>query len=120
MITREHLTSAIDAISAVDPQTGFGLKTLFEAARITAPAVKNSRDHASETGSFPYYFDGQRVDIPKTAFVAHGIPSLEQSLVLQWGALREKQTRAAAWVSGDVRQLASDIRQAGAASPCEP
>jgi acetoin utilization deacetylase AcuC-like enzyme len=116
MITHEHLASAIDAIAAVDPQTGFGLKTLFEAARITAPAVKNSRDHTSGAGSFPYYFDGQRVEIPKTAFVAHGIPTLEQSLVLKWGTFREKQTRAAAWVSGNVRQLARDIRQAGAAT----
>jgi len=114
MITREHLTSAIDAVTAVDPQAGCGLKMLFEAARITAPAVKNSRDQGPGTGSFPYYFDGQRVEIPKTAFVAHGIPTLEQSLVLKWGEFREKQTRAAAWVSGDVRQLANDIRKAGA------
>ncbi|HSO19917.1 MAG TPA: hypothetical protein VLT88_10685, partial [Desulfosarcina sp.] len=116
MITREHLQAAVAAIHAVDPETGFGLKMLLDQARIKAPATDPSDAHDSGTRSFPYYFDGQRVDIPKTAFVARGIPVLEQSLVFQLGELRAKQSRAAAWISGNVRQLVGDIRRAGAAA----
>jgi acetoin utilization deacetylase AcuC-like enzyme len=115
MITREHLQSAIHAIHAVNPDAGLGLKGLFAASRITVPTARGAPEDAGQR-SFTFYFDGQRVDIPKTAFVAHGIPTLEQSLVFKFGELREKQARAAGWISGNVRQLVGAIRQAGAAA----
>lgn len=114
MITREHLTAAIAAVSAVNPEHALGLKALLDAARIAAPRAAQARDHEAGTHFFHYYFDGQRVNIPKTAFVARSIPALEQSLVFKLGELRGKQALAAAWVSGNVRQLAGEIRQTGA------
>ncbi len=116
MITREHLKMAIDAISAVDRESGYGLRELFDAARISTPAAVTFHARDSRDRGFHYYFEGQRVDIPKTAFVAEGIATLEQSLVLKLGELREKQARSAGWISGNVRQLADDIRRAGAES----
>jgi acetoin utilization deacetylase AcuC-like enzyme len=114
MIKREHLKMAIDAISAVDRESGYGLLELFEAARISVPAAEDGHARSSGGWEFHYYFEGERVDIPKTAFVAEGIATLEQSLVLKLGELREKQIRASNWVSGNVRKLADDIRRAGA------
>ena len=116
MIKREHLKMAIDAISVVDPDSGYGLQELFGAARITIPVVDAFHERDSAGRGFHYYFEGQRVDIPKTAFVADGIGTLEQSLVFKLGELRKKQILAAGWVSGNVRQLADDIRRAGAES----
>lgn len=114
MIKREHLKMAIDAISALDRESGYGLRELFDDARIRLPAGGASSAKESGAGGFHYYFEGERVPIPKTAFVAEGIATLEQSLVFKLGALRQKQARAADWTSGNVRQLAGDIRRAGA------
>ncbi len=116
MIKPEHLRAAITAVNAIDPDAGLGLKRLFDAQRITVPASEQARDPVGSPRSFHYYFVGERVDIPKTAFVARGIAILEQSLVFKLGELREKQASAATWISGNVRQLARDIRQAGAAA----
>lgn len=113
MIKREHLKMAIDAIYAVDRESGYGLRELFDAARISIPATEDSHARSSGGWGFHYYFEGERVDIPKTSFVAEGISTLEQSLVLKLGELREKQIRSVDWVSGNVRQLARDIRRAG-------
>ena len=114
MIKREHLKMAIDAISAVDRESGYGLRELFEATRISVPAAEDNYARSSGGWGFNYYFEGERVDIPKTAFVADGIAALEQSLVFKLGELREKQIGAARWVSGNVPKLAGDIRRAGA------
>jgi acetoin utilization deacetylase AcuC-like enzyme len=114
MIKREHLNMAIEAIHAVDPEAGYGLRELFDTARITLPAVEALSDSGSVERGFSFYFEGERVDVPKTAFVAEGIATLEQSLVFKLGELRQKQARAADWTSGNVRQLAGDIRRAGA------
>ncbi|WP_372681962.1 histone deacetylase [Desulfosarcina sp.] len=114
MIKREHLGMAIEAVYAVDRESGYGLRELFDAARISIPTADDRRARDSGGRGFYYYFEGERVDIPKTDFVAEGIATLEQSLVLKLGELREKQIRAARWVSGNVRQLAGDIRRAGA------
>ncbi|MGA6925324.1 MAG: histone deacetylase [Desulfosarcina sp.] len=111
MIKREHIKMAIDAIDAVDPESGYSLRALFDAARINL----STTDDVHGRG-FHYYFEGQRVDIPRTAFVAEGIATLEQSLMHQLGRLREKQAMAAGWVSGNVRQLAGEIGRAGAES----
>ncbi len=116
MIKPEHLQAAIAAVNAVDPAAGLGLRGLFDAHRITVPASEQARDQVAGTRSFHYYFDGERVDIPKTAFVARGIPILEQSLVFKLGELRQKHACTTAWISGNVRQLAGDMRQAGAAA----
>lgn len=114
MITREHLKMAIDAIYAVDPDSGYGLRELFDAARISLPGAEDPHGKDSGDRGFHYYFEGERVAVPKTSFVAEGIATLEQSLVFKLGELRQKQTMAANWVSGNVRQLAGDIRSAGA------
>ena len=112
MIKREHIQLAIDAIRRVDRESGYGLQALFDDARIRIAAATPA--DAFGEGGFQYYFEGERVDVPKTAFVADGIATLEQSLIFKWGELREKHLRAATWVSGNVRQLAGDIRRAGA------
>jgi len=114
MIKREHLKMAIDAIYAIDRESGYSLRELFDAARISVPAAEDAYAQGSGGWGFHYYFEGERVDIPKTAFVAEGIATLEQSLVLKWGELRKKHFMAADWVSGNVQQLAGNIRRAGA------
>ncbi len=114
MIKREHLRLAIDAIAAVDGESGYGLRELFEASRIRLPGSDNAPAGGDTYRGIHYYFEGERVDIPKTAFVAEGIATLEQSLILKLGELREKQRRALDWVSGNVHQLIGQIRKAGA------
>ena len=114
MIKREHLHMAIEAIHAVDPEAGYGLRELFDAARITLPAAEALSDSGSVERGFSFYFEGERVDVPKTAFVAEGIATLEQALVFMLGKLRQKQNLAENWTSGNVWQLAGEIRQAGA------
>ncbi|BBO69959.1 hypothetical protein DSCA_38890 [Desulfosarcina alkanivorans] len=114
MIKREHLKKAIDAIDAVDRECGYGLRELFDANRIRLPTTEDTpvRDYGDR--GFHYYFEGERVTIPKTAFVAEGIAALEQSLVFKLGALRHKQDMAADWTSGNVRQLAGEIQRGAA------
>ncbi|WP_319522517.1 histone deacetylase [uncultured Desulfosarcina sp.] len=116
MIRREQLKMAIDAIYAVDRETGYGLRTLFDDARIAVPAIETATVRSESGWAVHYYFDGQRVDIPATAMVADGIATLEQSLVFKWGELREKQICGERWTAGDLGKLAGAIRQAGAAA----
>lgn len=114
MIKSEHIQNAIGAIDRVDRESAYGLQALLDDSRIrVAPGPVAPSENAEERG-FCYYFEGERVDVPKTAFVADGIATLEQSLVFKWGQLREKQLRAANWKPGEVRKLAGDIRRAGA------
>ena len=116
MIRREQLKMAIDAIYAVDRETGYGLGTLFDEARIAIPAADSATVRSESGWDVHYYFDGQRVDLPATAMVADGIATLEQSLIFKWGELREKQACGERWAAGDLRKLARSIRQAGAAA----
>ncbi|BBO90553.1 histone deacetylase [Desulfosarcina ovata] len=114
MIKREHIQLALDAIHHVDRESGYGLQALFDDQRIRIAPDSGGQTEDSEGKGFLYYFEGERVDVPKTAFVADGIATLEQSLVFKWGELREKQLRVGTWISGNIHQLAGDIRRAGA------
>ncbi len=115
MIKREHIQQAIQVIGRIDRNSGFGLQALLDDYRIRVVHGSAAPEELSSDKAFHYYFDGQRVDVPKTAFVAEGIATLEQSLVFKWGQSREKQRRLAGWEAADIRQLAGDIRRAGAA-----
>ena len=115
MITKEHIQQAIQAIGQIDRNSGFGLQALLDGYRIRAVQGSAAPEELSSDKAFHYYFDGQRVDVPKTGFVAEGIATLEQSLMFKWGQSREKQRRLSGWEAANIRQLAGDIRRAGAA-----
>lgn len=110
MLKKETLKQAIDAIAAKDPESGYSLSELFNSGRIDiARDVRGGGD-----GGFDAYsFNGRRVTVRKSDYFIDGAAALEQSLVIRYGEMEEKE-RLSASNGGVIYSRAGEaIRTAG-------
>lgn len=110
MLKKETLKQAIDAIAANDPEIGYSLVELFGTGRIDV-ADESTLD--SSSGIYYYTFNGQRVPVKKINYFLEGPATIEQSLLVRFGELAQKQVLASS--TGSVNYAAADqvIRTAG-------
>jgi acetoin utilization deacetylase AcuC-like enzyme len=109
MLKKETLKQAIDAIAGGDPEIGYSLSELFRTGWIDT--VENPGS-GGDGGFDAYLFNGQQVPIRKSDYFMEGVASVEQSLLIQYGMMEEKQRLAS---SGAVAfsRVGEAVRSAG-------
>lgn len=112
MLKKETLRTAIDAICARDPEIGYSLNELLHAGRIDV--VRRQRQ-GKDSGYDGFVFNGRRVPVRKADLFIEGAAAVEQSLLIQYGEMEEKQRLAASKGLVSFSGLAAAVQTAGLA-----
>lgn len=110
MLKQEVIKQAIDAISLEDPEIGYSLRELFESGRIGLADMDEPPDHG---GRYHYLFDNRPVPIKKINYFMEGAASIEQSLLIQYGEMEQKQILSSSREMVDFARVEHSIRIAG-------
>jgi acetoin utilization deacetylase AcuC-like enzyme len=110
MLKKEILKQAIDAIAANDSEIGYSLVELFGTGRID---VGDEAAQAASGEGYHYIFDGRQVPLKKINYFLEGSAAVEQSLLVRFGEMAQKQALVSA--TGPVNYTKADhlIRTAG-------
>ena len=93
MLKKEILKQAIDAIAANDSEIGYSLVELFGTGRID---VGDEAAQAASGEGYHYIFDGRQVPLKKINYFLEGSAAVEQSLLVRFGEMAQKQALVSA------------------------
>jgi acetoin utilization deacetylase AcuC-like enzyme len=110
MLNKETLKQAIEDISAREPEIGCTLAGLLASGRIDVPS-KTKEDVNS--GLYHFTFDNRAVAVKKINLFNEGSAALEQSLLIQYGEMVQKQLFPGGTGPVDYSRAAQSIRSAG-------
>jgi len=108
MLKKETLKQAIDAVTARDQEIGYSLSELFNSGRID---VTGDARPGGGGGFDAYFFNGRRVTVRKSDYFIDGAAALEQSLLIRYGEMEEKE-RLSTSDAGVVYSRAGEVIRA--------
>ncbi len=110
MIKKEILKQAIDEIAAKDKEIGYSLAELFGTGRID---IAGEMEHGAHRELYYYTFDRRQVPVKKINYFIEGPAALEQSLLIQYGEMAQKQSLAFSNSPVNYVRAGQSIRTAG-------
>ncbi len=107
MLTKETIKQAIDEIGAREAQIAYTLNEMLSGDRIRVSSHSGSDDLLS------FYFGGSQVFINKYQLFNSGTAPLEQSLLIQYGRMREQRSMGMQTPADSPGQQAIAVQMAG-------